>query len=664
MLIKRVEVKNFRSIREGCLDCDNLTALLGRNGSGKSSFLYALETFYDIAAPVSIEDFFNRDTNSPIQIRITYGELRDDERERFRAYVRDDVLIVTKRISYEETKINQRYYGASLQISEFVDIRSKSGKTERKSAWNQLVDAPGNLMGLGDKVRSADEADRLMNEYESKHPELVKPFEREQQFLGPRNIGGGILDKFTKYVLIPAVREASDEVTGRKGAIYQILDMIVLRQVDARRDIQDFKAEFDGKARRLYCSENLTELPELGDSISKMLARYAPGSHLKLDWDEFVPPKVQTPAAIATLIEDNFEGEISRKGHGLQRALILTLLQHLAMITPTETMTEEPSGEVATPEHEVRESSLGPDLVLGIEEPELYLHPSRCRYLCDLLVQLSAKPGQGPHVGNQIMYTTHSPYLVDLHRFDQIRVMRKEPSTDCTVPHTTVARFTFDQLSQRLAEICNADPTKFTRESVRVRAMSVMNTIVNEGFFSDVVVVVEGPSDVGILWKLQEIMAKDWSQLGIVVVPAGGKNNIDRPTLVFRGLSIPTYFIFDADSRSKGKGNSEEDDAIKRNRKYLCLADVPPEDFPKTQVHDNWAVFGDNPEKELEVALTGKLFQIIRSQVASELGYPKAADAIKNIEGAARFIELAYQEGNRIPVLEEIVEKITQLHKF
>jgi len=90
---------------------------------------------------------------------------------------------------------------------------------------------------------------------------------------------------------------------------------------------------------------------------------------------------------------------------------------------------------------------------------------------------------------------------------------------------------------------------------------------------------------------------------------------------------------------------------------------VPPEDFPETQVHDNWAVFGDNPEKELEVALTGKIFQIIRSQVASELGYPEAAQAIKNIEGAARFIELAYQEGNHIPVLEEIVEKITQLHK-
>jgi hypothetical protein len=43
--------------------------------------------------------------------------------------------------------------------------------------------------------------------------------EREEQFFGPRNIGGGKLDKFTKYVLVPAVREASDEASGKKGAI-------------------------------------------------------------------------------------------------------------------------------------------------------------------------------------------------------------------------------------------------------------------------------------------------------------------------------------------------------------------------------------------------------------------------------------------------------------
>ena len=39
MLIQNVHVKNFRSILDESLPCDSLTALVGRNGSGKSSFL-------------------------------------------------------------------------------------------------------------------------------------------------------------------------------------------------------------------------------------------------------------------------------------------------------------------------------------------------------------------------------------------------------------------------------------------------------------------------------------------------------------------------------------------------------------------------------------------------------------------------------------------------
>ncbi|MCL0050615.1 ATP-dependent endonuclease [Dehalococcoidia bacterium] len=658
MLIKGIEVKNFRSIREQRLECENLTALVGRNGSGKSSFLYAIETFYDIAAPVSQEDFFERDMGSPIEIRVIYGDLREDEKEEFRPYIKDDRLIVTKRISSENGRMLQRYYAAALQIPQFAEIRTKSGKRDRVTAWNELVDR-GEFSDLGGRARSADEVERLMTEYEANHPELMEPIEREEQFFGPRNIGGGKVDKFTKYVLVPAVREASDEATGKKGAIYQILDMIVLRKVNARKDIQEFRSEFEERVRQLYSSENLTELPELGVSISETLTKFAPGSKLNLVWDEVKPPEVPLPAARATLIEDNFEGEISRKGHGLQRALVLTLLQHLAMIVPVEPSTEEAAQEAITPEPKATESIRGPDLILAIEEPELYLHPSRCRYLSGLLLQLADRPGVGLGASNQIIYTTHSPYFLDLYRFDQIRIVRKAPSPDSIVPQSIVTAFTLEQAAQELAKACNAEPANFTGETFRARAVSVMNTIVNEGFFADVVVVVEGQSEVGTLWKLQEIMNKNWSQLGIAIVPAGGKNNIDRPTVIFRGLNIPTYFIFDADSQltdTKKRENAKE-----CNHRYLRLAGVSTEDFPDTQVNETWAVFNENLEKIFKEALGDEDFQVIRHEVASELGYDDASRVLKNIEGAVRFVERLYDDKKRLPILEQIVEAVTQL---
>jgi predicted ATP-dependent endonuclease of OLD family len=437
--------------------------------------------------------------------------------------------------------------------------------------------------------------------------------------------------------------------------------MIVLRKINARKDIQEFKSELEERVKKLYSSENLTELPELGASISETLERFAPGSKLNLGWDELKPPDVLPPAVRATLIEDNFEGEISRKGHGLQRALIVTLLQHLATLVPVELATEgSVEQETLISKPKGLESSRGPDLILAIEEPELYLHPSRCRYLADLLLQLAERPGVGLGDSNQIIYTSHSPYFVDLHRFDQIRLVRKVSLPDSPVPQSVVTLFSLSQAAQKLAKVCNAEPVAFTRDSFKARAMPVMNTIVNEGFFADVVVVVEGLSEVGTLWKLQEIMKKNWSELGIIVVPAGGKNNIDRPTVIFQGLSIPTYFTFDADSDLIGKGRKEED-AKNRNHRYLRLAGASIEDFPDTQVHETWAVFKENLEGLLKETLGNEIFESIQDEVACELGYDDPDRVSKNIEGAARLIELVYEKEYRIPTLENIIEKVTQL---
>jgi AAA15 family ATPase/GTPase len=70
MILTSVHVKNFRSILEETLSCDSLTALVGRNGAGKSSFLRAMELFYDPAAKVALEDFYAEDTSQDIEIAL------------------------------------------------------------------------------------------------------------------------------------------------------------------------------------------------------------------------------------------------------------------------------------------------------------------------------------------------------------------------------------------------------------------------------------------------------------------------------------------------------------------------------------------------------------------------------------------------------------------
>ena len=66
MIIKSLRVQNYRCIRDETLPCEQLTVLVGRNGSGKSAFLHALDTFYNANARYTVEDFYAQDTSLDI----------------------------------------------------------------------------------------------------------------------------------------------------------------------------------------------------------------------------------------------------------------------------------------------------------------------------------------------------------------------------------------------------------------------------------------------------------------------------------------------------------------------------------------------------------------------------------------------------------------------
>ena len=63
MRVQSLHVKNYRCIRDAELSLDSRTALVGRNGSGKSAFLGALELFYKPEMPVTEEDFYCRNVD-------------------------------------------------------------------------------------------------------------------------------------------------------------------------------------------------------------------------------------------------------------------------------------------------------------------------------------------------------------------------------------------------------------------------------------------------------------------------------------------------------------------------------------------------------------------------------------------------------------------------
>ncbi len=657
MLIHSVYIEHFRSIKNETLSCDPLTVLVGPNGAGKSTFLQALRIFYDVNARLGSDDFFANDTTKPILIRIAYGALRPDEQEEFKAYLQGDTLGVTKRITCTDGRIEQRYYAATMQLPAFAEIRSLRTKTEQLERWNQLVET-GTLSGIA-KAKKGQDLVALMSAYETANQNLLAPVEKEEQFFGPRNIGGGKLDNFTKFVYLPAVRDVTDDTADSKaGTLSQLLETLVMRKLHSRPDVQAFKTEFSERLKNIYDPKNVAELTTLGDAISATLREFVPGAAFHVEFGEVKVPDIPTPPAIPRVTEDDFAGDITRKGHGLQRALIFTLLQHLAVLRRGEDASSAPPG--TEPAHATDAKAEGPDLILAIEEPELYQHPQRCRYLADLLFQLSQDPTRGLGARNQVIYTTHSSYFVSLDRFAHVRLTRKIKDSPAQPPHTTLAAYSLADAAQQLAQITQGKPEDFTAERFRVRAYPIMTPIVAEGFFANAVVVVEGMTEAAALWKLAELLDKQWSRKGIVVIPAGGKDSIDKPVVIFRGLKIPTYFAFDGDARHKGK--QQEDETAQKNQRCLRMAGaaaiVP---FPLTSVNDTWACFEDHFETCCEGELGGDVFAAHRDSVAKKFGYDQPAEALKNFDVAAAFVERLYADGKRLPTLEDIVNRITAL---
>ena len=114
----------------------------------------------------------------------------------------------------------------------------------------------------------------------------------------------------------------------------------------------------------------------MADALTSTLTEFYSDTNVDLAWQPPDAFEIALPAAAVSLTEQGYTGPVEGKGHGLQRAFIFTILQHLAdaiQAASRETEIEEQEGE-GPPEGEHEEISHS--LILAIEEPELYQHPA------------------------------------------------------------------------------------------------------------------------------------------------------------------------------------------------------------------------------------------------------------------------------------------------
>ena len=170
MLIQNVHVKNFRAILDESLPCDSLTALVGRNGSGKSSFLSALQLFYSPTARVTSEDFYAEDVTQDIEIAVTYSSLNAEAKGLFSAYIDNERLTVVLVFSDPQSGKSGTYHGMLLQNPDFVPIRNAGPALAIRSKYNEIRETE--KYGSLPSVTSQDAVRSALADWETQNPEL------------------------------------------------------------------------------------------------------------------------------------------------------------------------------------------------------------------------------------------------------------------------------------------------------------------------------------------------------------------------------------------------------------------------------------------------------------------------------------------------------------
>lgn len=642
MFLKEVSIRNYRSILESALPCDSLTALLGPNGSGKSSFLNAIQLFYNPTAKVTREDFYNSDTAQDIEITLTFTCLSPAAREHFAHYMDGDRLIVTRVFPDPGSIRSPTYHGMRLQNPDFADIRNTTAAMPKREKYKELrkTDDYEDLPAAS----TAAAVDTALDDWESRNPERCHRMRDDGQFFGYRQVGHGYLSRYTHCIHVPAVREASDDATEQRGStVTELMDLVVRNALISRPEVGEFKARILAEYKDVMAPQNFKELSALETDLSKTLQLYVPDVAVQLKWAELSDLSIPAPQAEVKLLEDDYASRVGSAGHGVQRALVMSLLQHLNTVRSS-------TGPEATPSSE---HSQLPNLVLTIEEPELYQHPSRQRHFAEVLMK--AATGIEPVLGGstQVIYTTHSPLFVGLDRFNHIRVLRKSRRTNGQPKVTSLKKADMDSVARELHG-AQADKTRaFTAESLRPRLQAVLSPWTNEGFFAKVVVLVEGESDLAAIIGVARSMGHELDSLGIAVIPCTGRTNLDRPLVIFRQLDIPVYVVWDGD---QGGGNSE----ATSNRYILRILRLPEEDWPSF-IGETAACFNVNLEDTLVDELGQVEFYAWLSEAQEHLGLPRKDEALKKPAVIHRIMDRASAEGKSSTSLESIVKRILAL---
>ena len=167
--------------------------------------------------------------------------------------------------------------------------------------------------------------------------------------------------------------------------------------------------------------------------------------------------------------------------------------------------------------------------ILLLDEPGLHYHATAQRKMVEFLQKLSQE--------NQLLYSTHSPFMIDGDRLQDVRIVYEDKQTGYT--------------------LVSSDVWPTDKETLFPLQAGLGYSLAQTLFYSKYNFVVEGLIDQSLLKVMNEILAKkNMTTLNsnIVIVPSGGVRNMMPLASLLVGNSLKLAVLLDSDLPGIQKG--------------------------------------------------------------------------------------------------------------
>ncbi|WP_445354962.1 ATP-dependent nuclease [Microbulbifer sp. EKSA008] len=343
MKISKVTINNFRSIESAVFDLNDFNVFVGQNNAGKTNLFEAVEWFFKgLPKGKPLEDLHpNRNTSKEISIEIEFeGAQHGAENMRNEA---------------NKTKILN-----VLDGNDSLSVKRTSNEPTKRKLTIGGVELAKNPAGF----------DKALNDFLPKFEYI----HTKQYF-----------DEVAKY--------------SSKTPVGIMLSSVLEEILQDDPQYRAFRSKFD----ELFDNENSAvkvEFDKLGYSVKTHLEKQF-AECTKVSFEVTSPEFDDLLKNFQTRVDDGVETYASEKGDGMQRALMLAIIQAYA-------------------EYRKNRDDAGKSFLFFIDEAELHLHPTAQRKLKNVLLELCEDL-------DQVFINTHSSvFVADEHSSQKIFKVEKE----------------------------------------------------------------------------------------------------------------------------------------------------------------------------------------------------------------------------------------------